>query len=163
MVRRLDFHSLLFTKYLITLNLSFLICKSVSLMGIFSTYPVASIISNTRSRVVEACLCLAGCLPASCQSWQSEMSSDVAECPGGQDCSSLENQWFKFQVYETGLSGRKKAVWCTPRWRVRVRLLDIDTNLFLSSFTQMLEGSNMVMYMKEKGYNSAVKWEVDIR
>lgn len=44
-----------------------------------------------------------------------------------------------------------------------MRLLDIDTNLFLSSFTQMLEGSNMVMYMKEKGYNSAVKWEVDIR
>lgn len=135
-------------------------------MGIFSTYRVASITLNAGNHVVEARLCLAGCLAASCQSWQSEMSSGVAECPGGQDCSSLEDHWFKFQVHETGLSGRKKAVWCTLRGRVWVRsrrLLDIDTNHFLSSFTQMLEGSNTVVYMKEKVYNNAIEWEVDIR
>ena len=38
-------------------------------------------------------------------------------------------------------------------------LLDIDTNLFLSRFTQMLKGNNIVIHMK-KVYNNAIKWEV---
>lgn len=119
MVRRLDFHFLLFTKYLITLNLSFLICKSAYIyIGIFSTCAVTSIALNTRNRVVEAHLCPAGSLAASSSSGNQKCLQMLLNVPEGRIAPHLRITDSNSRSVKLVSVEERKPVWCTRRWRV---------------------------------------------